>query len=171
VLLALAILMPFAGQAQSLPFMEDPDAIDRVVKSILMLEVYDKNDELVATGSGFVAFDNDTLVTNYHVMDDASKIVANSDTGNRYMVTKVIAADPDKDIAILEFSSPADLEPLTLDTETKPRRIDPVVAIGSPKGIAISASKGNISAVYEESSVEYIQFTAPISPGSSGGAL
>ena len=48
-------------------FSGDIDAIDRAAKSVLMLEVFDENDQLFATGSGFVAFDNSTLVTNYHV--------------------------------------------------------------------------------------------------------
>ena len=44
-------------------FRSDPDAIEVAAQSVLMLEVYDANDDLIATGSGFVAFNNRTIVT------------------------------------------------------------------------------------------------------------
>ena len=176
-LTAALFLCLFTGQALAtsspspLPFETDLDGIDRAAQSVLMLDIYDANDELFATGSGFVAFDNYTMVTNYHVIEGADYIIANSDAGYQYFVTKVVAADAQKDIAILEFFSPTDLKPLTLDATTELRRAEPVVAIGSPKGVTNTVSLGNISAMYKDGNVNYIQFTAPISHGSSGGAL
>ena len=126
---------------------------------------------MIGSGSGFVAFDNRTLVTNYHVMDGASWMAALSDTGEIYLVTNVIAADEEKDIALLEFFSPTDLTPLTLFEGGGLLRAEPVVAIGSPQGVTNAVSMGNISALYENDGVSIIQFTAPISHGSSGGAL
>jgi hypothetical protein len=154
-----------------LPFETDLDGIDKAAQSVLMLDIYDANDDLIATGSGFVAFDNYTMVTNCHVIEGADYIIANSDAGYQYFVTKVIAADAQKDIAILEFFSPTDLTPLTLDATTELRRAESVVAIGSPKAVTNTVSLGNISAMYKNENVNYIQFTAPISHGSSGGAL
>ena len=169
--LILALLVLWAVSACAQSFQTDIDGIDKAARSVLMLEVYNGKDQMIATGSGFVAFDNYTLVTNHHVMEDAAWILAVNDAGNQYMVSKVIAADAQKDIALLEFFSPTDLEPLALAVESGPRRAEPVVAISSPKGVTNSVSMGNISALYEEEGVSYIQFTAPISYGSSGGAL
>lgn len=152
-------------------FSGDIDAIDRAAKSVLMLEVFDENDQLFATGSGFVAFDNSTLVTNYHVVEDSSWIRANSDDGYQYTVTKIYVADEEKDIAICGFERATDLVPLEFHEGEELKRAQPVVAIGSPKGIKNLVSLGNISALYEEWGVQWIQFTAPISSGSSGGAL
>ena len=131
-------------------FSGDIDAIDRAAKSVLMLEVFDENDQLFATGSGFVAFDNSTLVTNYHVVEDSSWIRANSDDGYQYTVTKIYVADADKDIAICGFEKETDLVPLEFHEGEELKRAQPVVAIGSPKGIKNLVSLGNISALYEE---------------------
>lgn len=98
--------------ASNVAFSSNVEAINAAAQSVLMLEVYDSNDELIATGSGFVAFDNYTLVTNQHVIEDAEMIIAFSDDGHQYMITKLIAADEKRDVAILEFFSPTNLIPL-----------------------------------------------------------
>ena len=81
--------------------------------------------------------------------------------------------DEKKDIAILEFDADANVPPLTVDMQSKLLRGQPVTAIGSPRGVINTVSIGNISNIvyYSEEIPDYIQFTAPISPGSSGGAL
>ena len=165
----MTILFIQAASAES--FAQDLNAIDKAAGSVLMLNVYDEKNNVFATGSGIVAFDNKTLVTNFHVIRDAEWIMGVSDAGYQYLITKVIAADEKRDIALLEFYSPTDLMPLELMAGQDLKRAAPVVAIGSPQGVKNTVSLGNISAVYEEEDVHYIQFTAPISHGSSGGAL
>lgn len=152
-------------------FSQDPDQIERAAKSVLMLEIYDRQGRLLATGSGFVAFDSATLVTNYHVIEDAYKILAISDDDKSYSITKVFCADEEADIAILGFETPTALEPLTLWADKNLKRGAAVVAIGSPKGQKNTVSKGDIGAISTDMGVPTIQFTAPISHGSSGGAL
>ncbi len=158
-------------------FQSDLDGIDRALQSVLKLYVFDADGNMLSTGSGFVAFDSYTLVTNAHVLKnpdmagEADHITAVSDAGVSYPVTKVIAGDAQKDIALLEFFAPTDVAPLELGTGQGLKRAAPVVAIGSPEGILNTVSLGNISALYEDGGVPYIQFTASISHGSSGGAL
>ena len=171
VLLALILIAAPATVFADNGFSSNPKAIDQAAKSVLMLQVFDVNNEMIATGSGFVAFNNRTLVTNYHVIDGADWMMANSDDGYQYMVTKVLTADEEKDIAICEFMSPTDLQPLEFNTTGELMRAESIVAIGSPIGITNTVSLGNISALYEDDGVSWIQFTAPISHGSSGGAL
>ena len=130
-------------------FSSDPDAVEKAAKSVLMLEVR-KDGETIATGSGFVVFDNKTLVTNYHVIENADMIFAQSDNGYEYIIMQLCIADKEKDLAILRFYSPTDLQPLTLHTTVDQKRIEPVVAIGSPRGLKNTVSTGNISAVFEE---------------------
>ena len=169
-LLVCLLILPAFALADG-GFSDDPDAIELAAKSVLMLEVYDDDSELIATGSGFVAFNNRTIVTNYHVIEGAQWMLANSDDGYEYMVTKVLVADEEKDIAICGFMSPTDLTPLEFGDSTDLKRAEAIVAIGSPIGITNSVSLGNISAIYEDDGVSWIQFTAPISEGSSGGVL
>jgi hypothetical protein len=173
ILLFITFLLLFspASLAESKAFHEDYTAIDYAAKSVLMLEIYDKNEELIATGSGFVIFDNLTMVTNCHVLDGAYYMIAYSDDGFHYDIDKVIAVDKDKDIAILGFESPTNLAPLEYVEKAELLRGQPVVAIGSPKGIKNTVSIGNISTIVADQTYNVIQFTAPISHGSSGGAL
>ena len=172
VILALLFALLLTPSAMAQTFSEDLAAIDNAAKSVLLLVVYDSKNDIIATGSGFVAFDCETLVTNNHVIEGASWIMAISDAGYQYMVTKVIAADADRDIALLEFMSPTDMAPLTLcQGEEDLLRGAPVVAIGSPVAVKNTVSMGNISALFDIEGVRTIQFTAPISRGSSGGAL
>ena len=151
-------------------FCNDPDAIETAVQSVLMLEIFDKNNNEIATGSGFLMFDNMTLITNYHVIENASTIIADSDDGYQYFVTKVLIAVKENDIAILQFMTPTIMQPLEYSTDSI-KRGSSIVAIGSPIGLKNTVSLGNVSSVYNEDGVNWIQFTAPISHGSSGGAL
>ncbi len=169
----LAAVFPAAraeAGAQAQPFSGNPEAVEEAAKSVLLIEVYDEKDRLIATGSGFVAFDNKTLVTNYHVIKDADWMIAWTDGGEPYLVTEYIAGDEERDIALVEFFSPTNLSPLALYKGETLLRAAPVVAMGYPLGLANTVSTGIISAFYDYG-YRTIQFTASISHGSSGGAL
>lgn len=175
-LLSLAVLALAAFAlpvlAQALPFPDDYPAINRAAGSVLMLWVYDSGQsDFIATGSGFVAFDDATLVTNYHVIEGGDYILAESDEGRSYFLDRVLAADKARDLAVLRFKSPTGLTPLPIDGRDERLRGQPVVAIGSPEGFRNTVSKGDLSALFREGGVRYLQFTAPISRGSSGGPL
>ncbi len=171
VFVSVAILVVPLGALSAGGFSDDPDRIELAAQSVLMLEIYDQNDELIATGSGFVAFDGSTLITNEHVIEGGDIIIGYSDSGDQYVLDRVLITDDKRDIAILGFSTPTELVPLTFNDQGTLKRAQKVVAIGSPIGITNTVSIGNISALYEEAGISEIQFTAPISPGSSGGAL
>ncbi len=151
-------------------FSDSPDAIEEAALSIVRLTTYDDDGNPMTQGSGFLIFDNITLVTNYHVIEGASVITADSDDNYQYFVTKILIASEEKDLAILRFMAPTVMQPLKLSEDTL-KRGEKVVAIGSPKGLKNSVSFGNISNVYFEDNIYWLQFTAPISNGSSGGAL
>ena len=104
-----------AGAALAASFSDDPAAINQAALSVMKLEIYDENRDLIATGSGFVAFDNRHLVTNYHVVEDSYQVAAYNDAGEKYILKGVAIADRDKDIAIMEFYSPTDIPPLELN--------------------------------------------------------
>ncbi len=152
-------------------FSDDADAIEKAADSVFMLEVYSYNHQKFATGSGFVAFDSSTLITNYHVIEGGSYVIAISDDQEQYLVSRICCYDKQKDIAILQFDQVTKADPLPLDTDGQLKRSQTVIAIGSPAGLRNTISIGNISAFYTEGGKDWIQFTAPISSGSSGGAL
>ena len=152
-------------------FTDDADAIEKAADSVFMLEIYSKNNQKIGVGSGFVAFDDSLLVTNYHVIEGGSYIIAISDEYDQYLLNQVCIMDKGKDIAILRFEESHVAEPLEMDGESRLKRAQPVVAIGSPAGLMNTVSIGNISAFYKKEGRDWIQFTAPISSGSSGGPL
>ena len=121
-------------------------------------------------GSGFVLRSGggrSTLVTNYHVVEDAwlapNRVVSVTNGGGRLTgtITRVIE---DQDLALVEVA--AEVPALSRAT-TPPKVGDPVLAIGSPLGLGGSASSGIVSAVRTGA----LQFSAPVSPGNSGGPV
>ncbi len=121
-------------------------------------------------GSGFVlrtAGGRSTLVTNFHVVEEAwaspSREVMVANEGRRLTGT-VRRVVEERDLALVEVA--AELPALVRAT-TAPKVGDPVLAIGSPLGLAGSASSGIVSAVRPGS----LQFSAPVSPGNSGGPV
>ncbi len=175
ILLFLACLtiafLPAAGLSRTATFQQDYDAIEKASNSVLFLEIYDDGGELAATGSGFLAFNDRTFVTNQHVIEDAYRIRAYDEDYAEYRVGDVLAADEEWDIAIMSLTRASGLTPLPLAENASLKRGQPVAAIGSPQGFVNTFSTGIISAVHELEGTRIIQFTAPISPGSSGGAL
>lgn len=156
----------------SYSFSEDTKAIEERSNSVVLLECYDKDNDLYATGSGFVIFEDNVIATNYHVIEqEVYSISAQTESGKTIKVTGIIAYDKDKDIALLKTSTPSSIEVLgTCSSETL-KKGEKVVAIGSPLGLTNSVSMGVFSGLVEEDNQKFLQFTAPISPGSSGGAL
>ncbi|MBR2822511.1 MAG: serine protease [Clostridia bacterium] len=167
----LFLTVPPAVSAAEHSFSEDANAVEAAADSVFMLEVYSSRAQKIGVGSGFVAFDSSLLVTNYHVIDGGAYVVAISDDYAQSIVTEVCAYDRSKDIAILRFDNSAGSAPLEMDAQSTLKRSQKVVAIGSPAGLMNTISIGNISAFYRNDGKDWIQFTAPISAGSSGGAL
>ncbi|MCR5566722.1 MAG: S1C family serine protease [Clostridiales bacterium] len=98
-----SILIAFGSFATG--FTDNSAEIEKAAKSVLMLFVYKNvNDEVTdffATGSGFVAFNSSTLVTNYHVIESGKRVLALDDDNNAYELDKVLCADKNYDIAMV----------------------------------------------------------------------
>lgn len=152
-------------------FRDDYDNIDKKAKSVFLVGNLNKDLELVSTGSGFVCFDEHLFVTNQHVIDGADSLAIIDDNDNVYFLDQVVVSDKEKDIAILLFPEGKKYESLDIDTNEELKRGQPVVTIGSPEGYQNTVAFGNISAFLKVDNTTMIQFTAPVSHGSSGGCL
>lgn len=155
----------------SYTFMNKKNKFEILSESVLMLKIYDIYNELIATGSGFVAINDDVLITNYHVIEGAAKIEAVDENDVVYSVKSVIAVDEEKDLAILRFTGNTKIKPLKLADSSKVTKGTKVIAIGSPLGLKNTVSTGIVSSIRGYEMDNIIQITAPISSGSSGGAL
>lgn len=170
-IVALLVLIVTQTPLFSKNILDDPDALSELSASVVMIECYDIHGSLYSTGSGFVAYQDNIIVTNYHVIEqEAYQIYVLTEDGRKIHVTQVLAYDAEKDIAILKLSAASNLMPLPLGNSDNLLKGDTVVAIGSPLGLLNSISEGIVSGVAHDS-LNTIQFTAAISHGSSGGPL
>ena len=156
---------------EPLPFSENTAAIESADASVVKIYCYDYDGNLAATGSGFLAFDDRTIITNYHVMSSAYTCKVSTNQDITYDVLFILEYSEEHDIAILLLSEHTGLQPLTLGDSTVIKKGETVVAIGSPLGIKNTVSTGVLSGRLMDTNMDVLQFTAPISSGSSGGAL
>lgn len=123
-----------------------------------------------ATGTGFFDSAEGTIITNFHVLEDATSGSVYLSNGERYDILKLVGFDRHLDIAIIQI----DYEPTSiLQTRTDLLQTgETVYALGSSVGLSDSFSQGIISANRREIGGQiFIQTTAPISHGNSGGPL
>lgn len=152
----------------------DYASIDLAAKSVFYVEVYSPDYKYMGSGSGFVMFDEGLFITNQHVIEGSSYLLIVDDDGRQYVLDQVVISDEEHDIAILLFPEGENYSPLEYDSDfNQLKRGQPVLTIGSPKGLAGTVSDGIISAFpkFKDEDIRYIQITAPISHGSSGGCL
>ncbi len=151
-----------------LMFFNSKADFDDLKKSVVLINVYNSDNELISTGSGVVAFENDIILTNAHVIEDNYKIEVISENNTKYQVDGILDYNKKKDMAILKLTSSKGLKKVELGSNIKIGK--DVTAIGSPLGLKNTISTGIISGNFQDN-IEVYQHTAPISSGSSGGAL
>lgn len=130
------------------------------------------------TGSGFIWDTDGRIVTNYHVISDASHIRVTMADQSSYKAV-LIGAEPDKDLAVLQVSAPARvLKPIVVGEAKNLLVGQKVFAIGNPFGLDHTITSGIISALGREITAitgrtirDVIQTDAAINPGNSGGPL
>jgi S1-C subfamily serine protease len=134
-----------------------------------------------ASGSGFVIDEQGDIVTNDHVVEDATQYRVRFGDNGDPIKAKLLGTDPSSDLALLRVDPKAvgePLHPLTLGASEELRPGDPAVAIGSPFGLEGSVTSGIVSALGRTiqapnnfSISGAVQTDAAINPGNSGGPL
>lgn len=142
-----------------------------LASSIVMIEVHDQRGKPIGTGSGVMIGKDGFILTNHHVTKGGySFSVRIEDDSAVYRTNEIIKYNSVFDLSVIRIGKV--LSPLPVYRGTKKLvRGQKVVAIGSPLGLFNSVSDGIISGFREIDTVDMIQFTAPISHGSSGGAV
>ncbi len=126
-------------------------------------------------GSGVIVSADGTILTNNHVVEDATRITVEMNNGKTYEA-KVVGTDPPSDLAVLKIEA-ENLPFLTLGNSDNVRVGDIVLAIGNPLGIGQTVTAGIISAKGRQTGIsdgsfeDFLQTDAPINRGNSGGAL
>ena len=135
------------------------------------ITTYRPSGEEWALGSGFFINDSGLLVTNYHVAKESSVMKVKVDDNTTYYVSHVVDYNEKYDVAVLQVLTRQKTPYLTLSTK-QPTVGDTVYAVGSSLGLTGTFSSGIVSYVGRQiDDVKFIQTTAPISSGNSGGPL
>jgi len=139
--------------------------------AVFYIEVLDKDDAVVKTGSGFFISESGIAITNYHVVVGGSAMRITTDDGEVLDVAGIYDFNRAIDAAIIQVDG-KNFPFLQLADSSKLQTGATVFALGSPLGLQASFSKGIVSqALREVEGMEFIQLDAAISSGSSGGAL
>ena len=139
--------------------------------AVFYIEIFDEDDDLIKTGSGFFISGSGLAVTNYHVVIGATSAQITTDDGAVLDVAGIYDYNWKKDIALIHIEGEG-FPYLELADSSLIQTGATVYTLGSPLGLQASFTKGIVSqSLREIEGAEYIQLDAPISSGSSGGAL
>ena len=130
------------------------------------------------SGTGFIIGKSGTIITNYHVVENASKLIVTL-SNNSQWPGKLIGADPNNDLAIVRIQAPADNYDILEFSDSNDIVVgQKVLALGNPFGLRQTLTTGIISALGRTIAAKngrkiegIIQTDAAINPGNSGGPL
>ncbi len=157
-LTVLAVLLANTLSASAIGF-----KAEEVYESVFV--IYSGN----ALGSGF-ALGKDCIVTNAHVVENRNDVVVKTYSGEEYRAF-VVGMDKDRDIAVLGVKGKT-FKYIPVADKENVNTGDDIYAIGAPKSMAYTLTKGVISAKERQiGNYSYIQIDAAINEGNSGGPL
>jgi S1-C subfamily serine protease len=164
------------------------DLVSKIEKSVVRIDTVSGAGH--GTGSGVIVDVRGGVLTNYHVIEGATEVVVTLRTGAMLKSEGYLAIDPTHDLALIKTAKVDDTTGIAVKVAGKlPRVGERVAAFGNPKGFSFTTSEGIVSAIRKGSEVvesigrdayshlgyatdaTWVQTTAPISPGNSGGPL
>jgi len=135
--------------------------------SVVVIDILDGNGQSIGLGSG-VVISAKQVITNCHVAQKGKSLQVRQ-TDKIFNAT-LLYADSDRDLCQLNVPN-LEATPIVLGTAKSLKVGQRVYAIGTPKGLELTLSEGLISSLRQYEGSQYIQTSAAISPGSSGGGL
>lgn len=135
-------------------------------RSVVTIQAYDEQDSPVNQGGGVVV-GRESVVTNCHVLEGGTRLVVGYD--KEQLEAKLAHADHERDLC--QLSVPRLNAPRAVLWSGRLRVGQRVYAIGAPEGLELTFTEGLVSSLREFEGSQYIQTSAAISQGSSGGGL
>ena len=123
-------------------------------------------------GSGFIIATDGYILTNSHVVDGQKTVTVKLIEENKvYSNVEVVKDNPIRDMALLKIKEADSFVPVVLGDSDQVQVGERVVVIGNPKGLENTVADGLVSAIREVNGTKMLQISAPITHGSSGGAM
>jgi S1-C subfamily serine protease len=139
--------------------------------AVFFIELLNKKGDTIYSGSGFFISDSGLAVTNYHVVKNMINAKITTKDGNKYDITGIVDYNQDTDLALIQVGG-SGFPYIPLGDSDTAATGSTIYTIGYPLGVDQTVAPGAITnASHPEDGVNYIMISAPISPGSSGGAL
>lgn len=167
-----------ASQPRSEQILDLADLVEFVEPSVVRINT--RQGGRRGTGSGFIVKPSGVVVTNYHVVAQAHSASVLFSDNRSSQVSGYLNLDRDKDLAVLQVEWRHEDLPVLKLSDKVPRKGERAIAFGAPLGLSFSTSEGIVSGIRSplellhtnlRLNVSWIQTTAPISPGNSGGPL
>lgn len=140
--------------------------------AIVSIVMSDKDGKPIGQGSGFFVSEDGFIITNYHVIAQGTSAVVKLPNDALYPVDCVVAFNKARDTALIKAHG-QNFRTLAIGNSDRIQVGEEVVAIGNPLSLESTVSNGIVSGLrtVDELGGKFLQITAPISPGSSGGPL
>lgn len=146
------------------------EIFDKISPAVAEIAAYEPSGKYYSLGSGFFIDDTGRLVTNYHVIEGTNAGEVTLADGSNRDILAVLAYDKSLDLAVLQIDITGN--PFLTISSGPVTTGEAVYALGSSQGLTSTFSSGIVStALREIDGVKFIQTTAPISEGNSGGPL
>ena len=165
-----------SGLTPAQVYAQNVDSVVAISVTVSTSGYFGQSGEAVSAGSGFILSQDGYIITNYHVIENATSVTVITHNGSEYPA-KVVGYDSNNDVAVLKTEAQG-LPAAKLGASSDLIIGDMVVAIGNPLGeLASTQTVGYVSGIGREvstdglTSISMIQTDAAINPGNSGGPL
>jgi S1-C subfamily serine protease len=149
-----------------------PELIKRVVPAVVTVAGFDAAGKVIRVGSGVFIDREGHLITNLHVIKGVARAEVKLFKGEVYPLTEMVAVDEKADLVKVVVNLPGGTPHYLTVSGARPDAGVRVIVLGSPLGLEQTATDGMVSAIRTlRDRGEFLQISAPISPGSSGGPV
>jgi len=140
----------------------------RVLPAVVVIQGKTENGEVL--GSGFVISRDGKVATNLHVIRNLKIATVHLANGEAFDSISVLATDTRRDLAIIQIAG-FNLDTIELGDSDAVAVGEPLLIVGSPRGLERTVTAGILSAVRDEDGFKVLQTDAAVNPGNSGGPL
>jgi len=149
-----------------------PELIKRVQPAVVTVVGFNARGKVMRIGSGVFVDPQGHLITNLHVIKGVARAEVKLPRGEVYPLTEMVAVDDRADLVKLVVNLPGGAPYYLPVSDVRPEVGERVVVLGSPLGLEETVTEGLVSAIRTiRNRGEFLQISAPISPGSSGGPV